>query len=332
MISAYVLTLNEAANLKSCLASIAFCDEVFVVDSGSQDGTQAVAEALGATVVDRRLTDWAEHGNWILQNIPFANPYVLYMDADEVMTIPMRQEVLKALAAEDPCTAYQFRYQVYLFGRPLKHGGVSDVWVTRLFRPDAIRYEQREVNAHPIVRGSIGRISEPYEHHTFSKGMHAWLEKHNSYSSMEAREALTVTHDGLIATLRKPGSVRRRIKNVSFHLPLRGLLRFCYTYVLRRGFLDGVPGFWYAACIATYESWLGVKVEAGRKGGPTAIVRIESEIREMLDNADGISGISGISGIGGIRLRLTRRLVRRLLRTDPMTHQGWRPHGQRDLA
>jgi glycosyltransferase involved in cell wall biosynthesis len=265
--SILVLTKDEEVNIASCLQSLAFSDDIVVLDSFSSDKTCEIAASFpNVRIIQRKFDTWSRHSNWALENIPFKHPWVYYSDADEHVTPELRDEIVRKI--NDPAytySAYRLRYKNMFMGRWLRWGGVYPVWIIRLFRPDKVRYEDREVNAHPLVNGSLGDLDEHFIHYSFNKGLVPWLQKHNSYSQMEAHEAIRVRRTrfwGQVKAVIRPGDRglrRRALKNLSFYLPARGLARFVYMYFLKLGFLNGMAGFHYAAMISMYEYWITLK-------------------------------------------------------------------------
>ena len=265
MISALVLTLNEEQNIERCLRSLSWADEMIVLDSFSTDRTVELAKAAGARVIQRKFDDWSTHQNWALDNIGFRNRWVYYSDADEVVTPELRDELL-AIAANPGEThaAFRLRYKNYFMSRWIRHCGIYPTWVLRFFRPEKVRWN-RVVNPVPVVDGDIGHLEGHFEHYSFDKGLAAWVEKHNRYSTGEAVETIAALERGggdwrgLFAS--DPARRRRALKELSFRLPMRPLLRFTYMYIGKRGFLDGRPGLAYCSLLAFYELMIVLKAE-----------------------------------------------------------------------
>ncbi len=264
-ISVLILTLNEEANLSKCLQSVKWSDDVVVLDSFSTDRTVKIAEEMGARVVQRRFDNWSAHQNWAVRNIPFKHPWVYYSDADEIVPSELRDEMFAVTrdSGAGP-VGYRVRYKNFFCDRWIKRCGIYPVWVLRLFRPDKIHWE-RLVNPVPIVQGPEGRLENHFHHYSFNKGLEAWLEKHNRYSSQEAEEGIKTTRHGFTdwAVLLSvwDGSRRRRaLKELSFRLPCRPTLRFLYMYVLRKGFLDGREGLTYCRLLCLYEYMIVLKM------------------------------------------------------------------------
>lgn len=270
--SILVLTKDEEINIEACLKCFEFADDVVVLDSYSSDRTLAIAKRFpNVRIIQRKFDTWSNHSNWALRNIEFKHPWVYYSDADERVPAALRDEILAKINDPSlPYAAYRLRYRNMFMGRWIRHGGLYPVWILRLFRPERVYYEDREVNAHPVVDGQIGELQESFIHYSFNKGLAAWFHKHNSYSQMESHEAMRVLGNSSLGEhLRHAFSsdklVRRRaIKNLSFYPPMRGLVRFIYMYLLRMGFLDGRAGFHYAGMISMYEYWIELKIREQR--------------------------------------------------------------------
>jgi glycosyltransferase involved in cell wall biosynthesis len=272
-VSALVLTLNEEINIGECLDSLAWCDDIVVLDSLSTDRTRAIAEQHGARTVTRAFDNWSTHQNWAVQSIEFRHPWVLYLDADERCPADLRAEVLSAARADAPEAAFRVRRKDFFMGRWLKHAQLYPTWLVRLFRPSRIRYE-RLVNPVALVDGASGELRNHIVHYPFSHGVSHWIARHNRYSDMEALEASRVPQGlPLLSALRSrdPNARRRALKDVFFRLPARPLLKFLYYYGWRRGFLDGRAGFTYATLQSMYEYMISCKsseLERRRRGLP----------------------------------------------------------------
>ncbi len=268
-VSVMILTLDEEINLPACLDALAWCDDIVVYDSFSTDRTVEIAREHGARVVQRRFDNWSAHQNWAVQNIEFRHPWVLYLDADERCAPDLRDEVLARATADCPESAFRIRRKDFFMGRWLKHAQLYPSWFVRLFRPQKIRYE-RLVNPVAVVDGPIGELQAHIIHYPFSHGVTHWVARHNRYSDMEAIEATRARErsDLQLADLssRDPNVRRRVLKDIFFRLPARPLIKFCYCYFWRRGFLDGRAGFTYATLQAFYEYLISCKyVELQRR-------------------------------------------------------------------
>ena len=278
-VSVIVPIRNEAANLPRCLSSVAWADEVFVVDSRSTDGSVDVAQAHGAKVVqfDFKGT-WPKKKNWALENLPFRNTWVFILDADEVLPGEAREEFARAIANAGDVAGYWINRRFMFMGRWLRHAYYPN-WNLRLFRHSLGRYEKltesdtqsgdNEVHEHVIVQGPTGRLRCEMDHYAFPS-VEVFVEKHNRYSNWEARVSADRRLSGSAAALRSgPVERRRKLKLLSQHLPCRPLLRFLYVYVWQMGFLDGREGYYFARLHAMYEFLSVAKTyELTRKNGP----------------------------------------------------------------
>lgn len=262
-VSILIPVKNEAANLPRCLASVAWADEIWVVDSQSTDATVALAEAAGAKVGQFRFNGtWPKKKNWALENLPFAHEWVFILDADEVLPPEAATEfaAIVAGAAGAGCDGFWINRRFMFMGRWLRHAYYPN-WNLRLFRHRLGRYERivdvdtasgdNEVHEHVVVRGAAGRLRSEMDHYAFPS-IEVFVEKHNRYSNWEARAALAARSGGAALQLGRVGW-RRRVKEAIRGLPGRPLLRFCYVYFWQRGFLDGRAGYYFARLHAVYE-------------------------------------------------------------------------------
>lgn len=264
-VSILVLTKNEQQDLPGCLRSVAWSDDIHVYDSLSTDRTQEIAREFGATVTPRAFDNWAAHQNWGLANIPFKHPWVFYIDADERMTPELVAAVRAAVAAPGDHVAFRVQRRDFFLGTWLQHVQTSPFYL-RLFRPERMRYE-RLVNPVSLPDGPAGQVPGYLDHFPFSKGISHWLERHNSYSTLEARQIVENRrqHGGFSiakAFTAKDFHERRfHQKELFYRLPLRPLAKFMLLYVARAGFLDGRAGFTYAVLQSVYEYMIELKTK-----------------------------------------------------------------------
>lgn len=268
-ISVFIQTLNEEINLRRCLESLSWSDDIVVLDSLSTDRTVEIAKAAGARVFQRAYDGRANNQNWAVENIDFKYPWVWYVDADEVTPPGLTNEIQEICSHPSRReVAYYVRRRNYFMGRWLKHGGMYDVWIARLWKPDKIRWE-RGANPVETIDGPVGYLRNDFIHYNFSKGLAAWFNKHNRYSDYEAIETLKELDHGVMdwrGLICKDYKRRRMaLKHLSFRLPCRPLFKFLYMYFLRLGFLDGRAGLTYCTLQSVYEYMICVKVRELRR-------------------------------------------------------------------
>lgn len=262
-VSVMIPTLNEGKNLARCLDHLRWADEVVVVDSGSKDDTVAIAHRYGATVVHFKWDGkWPKKKNWALRNVPFRNEWVLIVDADEWITPELAEEISRKIRNTDAVGFYINRRFIFMGGW-IRHCGYYPSWNLRLIRRGYGEYEQltevgdtgsgdNEVHEHIAAQGKVEHLNHDMLHFAFPS-IHVFMEKHNRYSNWEA----AVQFKGADDTGQVAGSDnltrRRKLKNLSRHLPFRPTLRFLYSYIWQGGFLDGRPGYVFCRLLAIYE-------------------------------------------------------------------------------
>ncbi|MFZ2266016.1 MAG: glycosyltransferase family 2 protein [Azonexus sp.] len=224
-LSVVVITKNEAHCIADCLRSVAFADQVIVVDSGSSDGTVEICRALGARV---EITDWPGFGPQKNRALEYAGgDWVLSLDADETVSDALRDEILEVVAAGEFEVYALPRLSSYL-GRPMRHSGWWPDRVVRLFRRGSARFSPDLVHEKLVFSAPLGRLRAHLEHEAFTS-LEEVIDKINRYSSAGAEMA------------------RQRGKDSSLGLAiLKGLVAFFRTYIIRAGFLDGREGFMLA--------------------------------------------------------------------------------------
>ncbi len=254
-VSVIVPVRNEARNLPRCLESLRDAGEVYVVDSQSADTTAEIAASYGAKVVQFHYSGgWPKKRQWAMDTLPFAFHWVLLIDADEALTPELAREIGKTLRAPR-ADGYYIPLQMFFLGRPLWHGGAG-FYKLSLFRRGKGKFECRfkdqdtsmadmEVHEHVIVDGKTARLHNPLLHHNV-ESLDRYIAKHDEYSNWDARVSLEGWATELKPSLFGNQAQRRRwLRQKLFGLPGSPVLFFLYRYVLRLGFLDGVPGLIY---------------------------------------------------------------------------------------
>ena len=266
MVSVLILTKNEQQDLPGCLASVAWCDDVHVFDSFSDDKTIEIATNFGSTLTQRKFDNWSAHQNWGLANIKFKHEWVLYIDADERVSDSLREAILKVKLSESKDVAYEIQRRDFAWnGRWLKHAQMSPFYL-RLFRPKKMRYE-RLVNPLSIPDGTVGNMSGFLDHYPFSKGFKFWIQRHLGYADMEALTRFEDIGKGVSFSLKKAvfsgdfTEKRFHQKGLFYSLPGRPFIKWFYMVIIRRAFLDGSAGVTYATLQAIYEYFIVLKTK-----------------------------------------------------------------------
>jgi len=260
------LTKNEEANLSRCLASVAWSDDIIVLDDNSSDRTVEIARRHGASVICHSAGGERAQRVFSLQKISFKYPWIYNPDADEVTPSDLRDEMLQVVADSDRHeVAYRVRFKNMFMGKWLKYSSIYPTWVVRLFRPDKVTF-QREINLNYEIDGLEGRLQSHFEHYSFNKGLSEWFLKHNHYSDLEAIEAVKEKEHGSLDfiglfCLSNPPRRRKALKNLAWHLPGRPIVIFFYLLIVRRGFLDGRAGFDYCLLRSIYEAMIDLKIK-----------------------------------------------------------------------
>jgi glycosyltransferase involved in cell wall biosynthesis len=276
-IAVIVAARNEAVNIAKCLRSLEPAREIFVIDSGSTDGTNEIAQARGARVVQFNYSGgYPKKRQWAIDTLPITAEWLLMVDADEEIPSALWQEIAAAIAAPAGRAAFLIRKGFCFLGRRFRFGGFSFQAVL-LFRKGEARFERlldeaadagqmdMEVHERVLVNGPIGTLATPLVHDDF-KGLAAYIDRHNRYSSWEARHRHHFLRTGqwgnesIRARLFGNAQERRRfLKFLAVRIPCEAVLWFLYHYVARGGFLEGYPGY-VASRIANYVADVRAKV------------------------------------------------------------------------
>jgi glycosyltransferase involved in cell wall biosynthesis len=257
---------NEEKNLAKCLSCLTGFAQVVVVDSESTDATTKIARQMGVQVVSFRWNgQFPKKRNWYLRNYLVKTPWVLFIDADEYISDVFKVELAQAIT-DTPYVGFWLRYQNHFLGKPLNHN--DDFRKLALFRPEAGEYEyindqswsglDMEVHEHPILKGPTGTIKTLIRHEDF-KGMRAYIDRHNHYSSWEARRYMSFLTEN--AKEWSTFIFRQKIKYYLMDTWFLGPLFFIYSFFFKLGFLDGKRGFIFSLCKAMYFLQIKIKIE-----------------------------------------------------------------------
>ena len=261
-ISVLVLTLNEEVNIRGCLESVSWCDDVVVLDSFSDDSTVDVARELGVRVVQRKFDNYANQRNYGLNEVSYRHSWVLMLDADERVPAELRGEMLTAVSqAEDSVAMFSVRRKDHLFGRWIRGASGYPTWFGRLARIGRVSVK-RPINEEYHADGLVVHLTSHLHHYPFNKGFAAWFAKHDKYSTLEA--ALRADKGAgrwLLRDLisRDAGARRRGLKACAYNLPARPIIMFVALYFLRGGILEGRAGLTFSLLRAWYEYMIDCK-------------------------------------------------------------------------
>ncbi len=255
-----VLTHDEARHIARCLASVAgLATRLIVVDSGSSDGSCALARAAGAEVIHHDWTNYAQQFNWATDHCGVTTGWTMRLDADEVVDARLAASIARFIAetpADSPVAGVTIDRAIHFLGRKIRWGGMYPTKVIRLWRSGRGRVENRWMDEHVVVQGGVVHIAgEIADINLNSIGW--WTAKHNGYATREAIDQLTI--DTRLPPAGDMGRQARRKRwlkdNLYARLPLgvRPMLYFLYRYIVLLGFLDGwqglafhgLQGFWY---------------------------------------------------------------------------------------
>lgn len=252
-----ILTMDEARHIARAIASVRdIAARVVVVDSGSSDDTVAIARNAGAEVLTQAWVNHAVQFNWALEQIKDQPGWVLRLDADELVTPELAQEIKVGLPDVDGCFVGR---RIKFMGQMVRHGGVCPVRIMRLFRNGQGRCEDRWMDEHIIVEGPTAHLRGEIIDDNRNP-LDWWVAKHNGYASREVVDVLNRTYHFMPGADQLPGTGRTALKRwvkvklyARFPAGLRAGLYFSYRYVVRLGFLDGpqarsfhvLQGFWY---------------------------------------------------------------------------------------
>jgi len=255
-----VLTFNEELHLARCLESVrGLTNKLVVIDSGSSDRTQEIAFEYGARVLVNPFINQSIQFNWGLEHAEINTTWGMRLDADEVVTPELHDAICLGLKEVGPEVAgLTVNRQIHFMGRWIRNGAIYPIHTLRLWRNGQGRCENRWMDEHIVVQGSIQHIDADIADINLNN-VTWWINKHNHYATREAIELLLSLHvksTAPSASMSTPARVKRWFKYSCYaKLPkgIRPLLYFGYRYFLRFGFLDGfqglafhvLQGFWY---------------------------------------------------------------------------------------
>lgn len=262
MVSVIILTKNEEQDLPVCLKSVNWTDDVHVLDSGSTDLTMDISKDYGAIFSSNVFKSFGQQRNFALDHLPLKYDWILFLDADEVVT-PEFEKALKGsiTEADDNIAGFYCCCKMMLEGRWLKFCDNFPKWQFRVVRKGRANFTdfghgQKEGE----VKGELGFIKEPYFHYTFSKGWTQWIERHNKYSSEEASARLYSRPPFKNIFSSNTSTRNPALKSYLSLVPGWPVLRFLYGYFINFGFMEGKQGFIYCVNMAYHEFLIKLKM------------------------------------------------------------------------
>ncbi|MBO3459054.1 glycosyltransferase family 2 protein [Aetokthonos hydrillicola Thurmond2011] len=264
MFSIYILTYNEEIDIAACIESAILSDDIIVVDSYSSDRTIEISQNYPVRVVQHKFESHGRQRTWMLESIPPKHEWVYILEADERMTPELFAECEKAILSPD-YIGYYVAERVMFMNRWIRRSTQYPRYQLRLFRHGKVWFTDYGHTEREVCDGATSFLNETYPHYTCSKGLSRWIEKHNRYSSDEAKETLTQLTTGNVRWWnlffgKSEVERRRALKDLSLRLPARPILRFIYMYFLLGGCLDGQAGFAWCTLQAFYEYLILLKV------------------------------------------------------------------------
>jgi len=262
-LSVIILTNNESKHIGRCIKSLLLItDKIYIIDSFSTDNTVALAEELGAVVVQNTWVSYAFQFNYGIQNNPFKTKWLMRMDADEYITPELAEELKSSLAATpDEISGLYVKRRVVFMDQWINHGGYYPIWLLRIWRRGLGTCEELWMDEHiKLSSGTTAQLKHDIVDHNLNN-LTWWTQKHNNYAIREVIDLLNIKYNfGNKETVTPNfwGSQEQRTRYLKIkyaNLPLftRPFMYFLFRFIVKGGFLDGkkgliwhfLQGFWY---------------------------------------------------------------------------------------
>lgn len=228
-VSVVLITKNEEDNIRECLKSVEWADEIIVVDSGSSDNTCSIAQSLGARVIHN---DWPGYGpQKKFATEQASHDWILSLDADERISPELAENIKHEMSAPK-YQAFSLKRLHYLLAKPVRYGDCMNDWVIRLFNRQHAAFNEAAIHEAVDSQGEVGRIIGDIHHHT-APSLAVFIEKLNHYTDLQATNL--VNSGAYVGWI---------------HVTFVPFWRFFRSFVLKGGFLDGIPGLVYAKTAA----------------------------------------------------------------------------------
>ena len=266
-VSVVVLTLNEKPNIHRCLSSVAWADQLVVVDSGSTDGTVQIAHSLGAEVVEQPWLGFSAQREFVLRMPLLRHDWVYFVDADEWVCPQLAQEIAAQLPDPD-CAGFSHRLRLVFMGTWIRHcGWYPGSWVVRLVDRRYTKYDGSLVGERACVDGRVRRLNNDIVDEDLKGLAASAAQAYVRYAQLQSE--LRVSGGNLpqrMRAVRYSNSSRPLVRSILKELvfpwiPAKPAALFLYMYIARLGFLDGAAGLrfcfyhtWYELCVASLRA------------------------------------------------------------------------------
>lgn len=225
-ITAIIPTLNEEIHIEAAITSVAFADEIIVIDSFSTDNTVTLAEKHNVKIIKREFDDFSSQKNFAIDKAK--HPWIYVLDADERVTPQVEKEILAAVKKPEDKVGFYVRRTFYFCGRKIKYGGCQRDKVVRLFLKEFCKYNGSPVHETIEAKGKLGFFKNKIEHYSYKNYDH-YMSKMNHYGALRGKQFY------------------EKGKKVNlYHILVKPHARFVIHYFIRLGFLDGFPGYVFA--------------------------------------------------------------------------------------
>lgn len=231
-LSVAIITYNEEEEIKDCLESVKWADEIVVVDSFSTDKTLDICRQYTNKVFQHEWSGYSNQKNYAI-NVT-TNPWILILDADERVSERLTKEIKEILDKDLGVDGYYIPRKSYFLGRWIRYGGWYPDYSIRLFRKDKGRFEQREVHESVRINGKTAKLKNHLEHYTY-RNLSEYIQRMDRYSTLAAME--------MVGEGRRSGP-----RNILF----RPILTFFRMYILKQGFREGIYGLLLAVLYSYY--------------------------------------------------------------------------------
>lgn len=259
-ISVIILTKNEETNIERCVLSAKkITDKIFVVDSGSSDNTVKIVKKLGCDVIEHEFVSYAHQYIWALDNLPITTTWIFRLDADEIVTDRLADEIKEEclVHSADDVNGFIVSFKIRFLGKVLKRAALYPFLNLIIWKRGKGNFSERYMGEHVVLSEGKTITLKNYCEHDDTKSLDVWVKKHNWYSTREvvdyyARNGKNETKQNIYQNAKKTQKMR---DGFYYRLPLffRARLYFWYRYFLKLGFVDGKPGkiycwlqaYWY---------------------------------------------------------------------------------------